>query len=173
MPNLASARACLPFAQRPLPLVLLAALAMCPSAQAAQATANLQVQAQVVNVCSVSASTMNFGNYQPSAATDSTSVTSVSVLCNLGTTYTLSVDSGENGSGTTRRMKLSGGTDLLTYQVYSNIGLTNVLGITGATGISGVGSGLAVGTLLYGVVPKGQQVTGGTYTDKLIVTVDY
>ncbi len=149
------------------------ALATGGLAQAATATAPLDVTVNVVNVCQVQAATMNFGNYQAGSATAATQVTPVNVTCNLGTPYTLSLDSGQNGTGTARRLKRDGGSDTLSYQIYRDVAATQVLGLTGAQGISGIGTGLPVANNLYGVISQGQSVPGGTYRDTLTITIDY
>lgn len=155
-------------------LVLLPlAFALVPAAQAASATAPLDVVVNVVNVCQVQAATMNFGSYQAGSASPAAQVTPVNVTCNLGTPYTLSLDAGLHGSGTGRRLRRDGGTETLNYQIYRDLAGTQVLGLTGAQGLSGLGTGLPIANNLYGVIAQGQSAPGGTYRDTLTITIDY
>jgi spore coat protein U-like protein len=156
--------------RRLLPCLLLAA-AM-PAAWAASATANFNVTATVLTSCGVSASDLAFGTYDAASATDTTATSTVTVTCSLLTPYTISLDSGSNASGSTRRM--GSGASRLSYEIYRDVGMSNVFGTVGALlGVSGVGTGLAVPSTIYGKIPKNQAVIAGSYTDQITVTVDY
>src|ERR1700760_1404300 len=76
----------------------LAALAAWSSiAYAGSATASFAVTATVVNSCIVSASSLAFPSYVPTAASATTGSTSLNVTCTLGAPYTVALS---NGSGT-------------------------------------------------------------------------
>lgn len=141
-------------------------------ASAATATTTFNVTATVVASCSTSASDMAFGTYNPNAVTDKTGTSTISVNCSLGTPYTVSLNSGMNVSSGARRM--ADGASFLTYEVYQDIAATLVFGsVADLLGVSGIGTGLSVPSTIYGVIPKAQNVSPGSYTDQITVTVDY
>ena len=141
-------------------------------AGAASATASFNVTVTVLTSCAVSAADLAFGTYDAATATDHTGNTTISVTCSLLTPYTLSMNTGSNAQGSTRRM--GSGTARLAYEVYRDAAMTNVFGTAAAAaGISGVGTGFAVPTTIYGKIPKNQAVVAGNYADALTVTIDY
>ena len=152
---------------------ILLALALAPSQSvAASATANFNVTVTVLTSCSVSASDLAFGTYDAATVTDHTGNTTISVTCSLLTPYTLSLNTGANAQGSTRRM--GSGASRLAYEIYRDPAMTNVFGtVAAAAGIAGVGTGFAVPTAIYGKIPKNQAVIAGNYADALTVTIDY
>jgi len=150
-----------------------AALAVCtPGARAATATTNFNVTATVLTSCSVSAADLAFGNYDAASTTDASANSTISVTCSLLTPYTISLNNGGNASGSTRRM--GSGASRLTYEMYRDAAQTGIFGtVASLLGVSGVGTGFAVPTTVYGKIPKNQAVAPGSYADQITVTVDY
>ena len=71
-------------------------------------------------------------------------------------------------------MRMASGSSRLSYQIYKDVGATQVLGsVAAALGLTGIGIGVGVPTLIYGVIPKAQNVGSGAYSDVITVTVDY
>jgi spore coat protein U-like protein len=141
-------------------------------ALAATATANFNVTALVATSCAVSAADLAFGTYDPAAATDTLATSNITINCSLLMPYTISLNSGSYASGSTRRMGSS--SSRLTYEIYRDVANTGIFGTVAATlGVSGVGTGAAVPTTIYGKIPKNQAVTPGSYADQITVTVDY
>jgi spore coat protein U-like protein len=68
---------------------------------------------------------------------------------------------------------LSGTADYLSYQLYSDSGLTTVWGNTSGTGVGVTGTGAAVSTTVYGSVAAGQNVPTGSYADTVAATVTF
>jgi spore coat protein U-like protein len=152
----------------PMALVLGAA----PAAWAASATGNFNVTATVQTSCAVSAADLAFGTYDAASATDTQATSTITVTCSLLTPYTVSLNGGSYASGSARR--LGSGTARLGYEIYRDVGMTNIFGTVAATlGVSGIGTGLAVPTTIYGKIPKNQAVVPGSYSDQITVTVDY
>jgi spore coat protein U-like protein len=148
------------------------ALAAPGTAHAASTTTTFNVTATVVDSCAVSASDLAFGTYDPASATDKTGTSTVNVTCSLGTAYTVSLNNGTHASGSTRR--LAAGASRLTYQVYKDVGATLIFGaIADTLGVSGIGTGVAIPSVIYGVIPKTQNVGSGSYSDQITVTIDY
>jgi spore coat protein U-like protein len=146
--------------------ILALSLASTP-AVAATATAPIQVTATVVATCSVTATGLTFASYASTAASASTST--VTVQCTNGTSYTLGLNAGATTGATVTTRQMLNGAIALNYGLYTDSGHTTNF----ATLASATGTGLAVGTTVYGQVPAGQYVTPGTYTDTVTATVTY
>lgn len=159
---------------------LLSAVVMAASLHAGTASAGAD--------CSISASSVSFGAYDPLLTQPDDSVGTVTVTCNYvapGSTtvsYTVAVSNGLNGtSATTRRM--ASGTSRLGYNVFNDAGRSQVLGSgTGGTVVArgsisvGPGSGnrtRSVTHTFYGRVPQALDPAPGAYSDTLVLTLTY
>jgi len=147
-----------------LPILALAA----GPAVAATATTTFTVSATVVAACSVSATSLAFGSYTGAGNVDQTST--ISVTCSNGTDYSVALNDGANASGSTRQMT-AGGSNYLTYQMYSDAARTTVW--NAAAPVTGTGNGAAQSLTVYGRIPSGQSVAAGSYSDTVQVTVTY
>jgi len=93
-------------------------------------------------------------------------------------TVTLSVSS-TSGAFIPRRMRRSAGSDVLNYNIYTDPARTTVFG-DGTGGTSDIRPRRPPGPpanwsqtiITYGRIPPGQDVTVGTYSDTLSVTVN-
>jgi len=153
---------------------------------AGTATNNLTVQTTVVANCTVSAATLNFGNYDPlvtHAATDLAASQALTIKCTKGTAATsIDLNNGGNFSGGTRRMAIGGGGSFLNYEIYKEAAHTNIW-TTGATnGVVPAASTskdsaltFSGGTALtvFGLVPQNQDVTTGSYSDTVSITINF
>lgn len=155
-----------------------AALFQGESAQAATATATLNVSANVVSTCLISTTPVNFGNYDGLAG-PLNGAGQVSVTCTDTQPWEITLGEGANaGAGSLptapiRRMT-DGSGNFLDYGLFSDAGhATNWQNVTGASMPSGIGNGLAQSTPVYGQIPGGQSVPVGAYTDAVIATVNY
>ena len=136
----------------------------------------------VPSVCTlVSTTTVNFGNIAASTTVPTGGIPAtgaVAVQCNQGAPYTVYLGNGNNFT-TTRRMK--SGAVFLAYQLYQDSAhsiawnATNVGTIGGTGGVSSTGSGSNQTLSVYALIPAGTAVpaTTGTYTDTVVVTVNY
>jgi spore coat protein U-like protein len=133
--------------------------------------------------CTASASTTAFGSYNPFNAASVDSVGNVQVSCSLlgvisiDVAYTIALSAGSGGSYASRR--LSGGSDVLSYGLYTDPTRTTSWG-DGSSGTSTVGDGYLLGLLtttrnypVYGRIPGGQNVAPALYVDTVTVTVNY
>jgi spore coat protein U-like protein len=156
-------------------LTAAAALAATP-ASAATTSTSLSVTATVTANCTVSSSTVAFGNVNPLGGNvDATG--GITVTCTNGTGWSAAagVGAGSGASYAARRMD-DGGPNLLNYNLYTDSARSNVWGDgTGSTTLfSGTGTGLAQAVTVYGRVPTGQTtVPPGSYDDTVAVTVTY
>lgn len=160
--------------------VLVAVAAMSGTAAAGTATSNLPVSATISANCTIDASGgVAFGAYDPIVTNKTTALTAtgtISTTCTNGSSATITLGQGANaGTGSTaaapvRRM-LAGTSNYLSYQLYSNSGMTTVF--DGSTGVGVTGTGSAVSTSVYGSVAAGQNVPAGSYSDTVVATVAF
>jgi len=132
--------------------------------------------------CTVAAVPVNFGSYNPLAGTPATATGTVTVSCTvtvvgLVESWTVALSSGNSGNFTTRL--LANGSSSLSYNLYTTAAYTSVWGDgSGATSLMSGSSLLAVGTTnnyytVYGRIPAGQDAAAGTFTDTIVVTLNY
>jgi spore coat protein U-like protein len=166
-------------------LGLLAIASAWPStaqAQVTQSTGELEVRLLVNASCDISGSSsgglgtavLDFGTATLlqsaiDADTGSSGADALEVLCNPGVAYTLTFDAGQNASVIAdRAMKREGGTELVSYQLYSDAGRASVLNT-----ISGTGTGTSQAVTVYGRVPAQTAPPPGNYRDVVIITVAF
>lgn len=156
--------------------MLLACLA-CGAADAATTSTTFSVNATVLASCAISATNLNFGNYDPGSATPDDATSTVSVQCSTGTSYAVSLDAGTtSGSTLTSRNMSDGIASTLNYQLYTDAAHTTVWGDGSGSTLtnSGVGTGSSSQDYtVYGRVPISQFVTSGAYSDTITATVSY
>lgn len=130
--------------------------------------------------CTVSASSVAFGAYNTltSAPTDSTGQVDVTctMLVSLTGSYEVRLSAGQSGTPAARVMR--SGASQLAYNLFVNASRSQVWG-DGSQGSQTVAQGLqAIGysrhTLtVYGRIPARQNVSAGTYSDAVTVTIFY
>jgi len=132
--------------------------------QAATATAAMVVSANIPTSCSISASSMAFGVYDP-VVTNATlpldQTAALSVFCTLSASATITVDEGKNPvTGSTAaaplRAMADAGVDRMHYNLYKDSGHATVWGNTPATGVAYTGTGAGTSVTIYGRVPANQ-----------------
>jgi spore coat protein U-like protein len=138
---------------------------------------NFTVQVHVISDCTVSTNPLNFGSYDPvatNAAAPLDGTTVVNVYCTQGTAATVSLDLGSHATGTTRRMLGVSG-DFLTYELYRDAGRTAVWNAASTNGGASTSKNTAInnGFTAYGRIFAGQDVSVGSYSDIVLVTVNY
>jgi spore coat protein U-like protein len=129
--------------------------------------------------CSVSATALSFGPYDPSSATSLDGTGTVTVTCTglLSASWDILLSTGSSGSFTPRRL-LSGGNSMQ-YNLYINAARTQVWGDgTGVTAKVSDSHFNIVGTshysyTAYGRIPALQDLAPGTYADTITVTLNY
>jgi spore coat protein U-like protein len=145
--------------------------------QAASATASLAVGATVGSNCTITTNALAFGAYDPvvtNAVASLDGTGQLVVACTKGTTPTIGLGVGGNASGSTRRMKDSGG-NFLTYELYQDSGASVVWSTSGAGLLSPVAapSKTARSFTVYGRVAGNQDVPAGSYSDAVVATVNF
>jgi spore coat protein U-like protein len=153
-------------------------LASLPADASGTATATFQVSLTVTTNCSISANPLAFGSTNSALATTAIAQsTSLSVTCNNGASYTLSLDKGTTtGSTVTNRLLAGTGSNTQTvqYELYSDSGHSTIWGdSTGGSTVSGTGTGAAQTITVYGQVPSQTVPTADTYTSTETATVSF
>ncbi len=136
------------------------------------ATSTAAISGSVAGTCSLSASTLGFGNYNSSASLDGSAI--ITVNCSSGSAYSVSLNGGQNLSGGSRRLAGPGGS-FLNYQLFKDAARASAWGDGTGLGakLDGTGNGSNQSLPVYGRVPAHQNVRPGSYSDVVQVTVEY
>jgi spore coat protein U-like protein len=138
--------------------------------------------------CSIAASSVNFGIYDPTLAGPDDSAGTLTVTCvyvppgATNVNYTVVLSPGMN-SATAATRQMAAGTSRLGYNLFedparSSIWGSGLSGTVLATGAMTVGPGVGNGTrtathTLYGRIPGLQDALPGSYMDTLVVSLNY
>jgi spore coat protein U-like protein len=137
----------------------------------ATSTSTFQVTATVASSCSVSATTLAFGNYTLAQLDGSSTITAT---CTNGTTYTIGLDAGTFAGATTSTRRMTGpSASGLSYSLFSDSGRTTNWGNVTGSWVSGTGSGAAQVLSVYGRIPASQTASIGSYADTITVTITF
>ena len=125
--------------------------------------------------CSITTTGVNFGPYNvfDSAPVDSTG--SVRYQC-TGNTNSFTIAIGRGSSPTFTPRTLQNGADAMNYNLYLDAARTSVWGDgTSGTTLFTVWNptGKAVSVPIFGRIQPGQDVTAGTYSDSIVVTIQF
>jgi len=131
--------------------------------------------------CSVAATGVNFGIYNPLSGTPNSATGTVTVTCDvlvgLLASWTVGLNTGNGGSFAPRR--LGSGSSYLTYNLYTSAAYSSAWGDgSGTTTLVSDQRLLIIGAnitsyTVYGRIPAGQDAAAGTYLDTIVVTVNY
>lgn len=130
---------------------------------------------RVEGACSITTTGVNFGAYDvfDSAPVDSTG--SVRYQCSGGTgTFTISLGTGSSSTFQPRTM--GSGPNRLSYNLYLDAARTTIWGdATGGTSwfMASNPSSKAVVLTVFGRIPSGQDVAAGSYSDTIVVTIQF
>ncbi len=139
----------------------------------------LAVPTPVLAACMVSAPNVSFGLYDGLSGAPATTSAVAVVTCNQAPPPTVALAIGPSsvsGSFFPRRMRQSGGTDTLSYNFYTDPGLTRIWGDgTGGTAVQSarVFKNKPWSVTLYGRIPAGQDVSVGSYSDAITLTINF
>jgi spore coat protein U-like protein len=145
------------------------------------------LEARAAVDCSLAATGVVFGVYDPLASDPDDSSGSVTVTCthlsggSEGISYTVGLSTGSSGTYLQRR--LSDGPALLNYNLFTNLARTLIWG-NGGPGTTVAAGSLRVGPgggnktrqtvhPVYGRSPALQDVPSGNYADAIIVTLEF
>ena len=138
-------------------------------ASAATGNASFDVSVQVMASCSISATNMSFASITTGTTSNTDATSTLTVNCSNGTPFTIALGNGNNYSGGRR---MTNGSTNINYYLYSDSGRSSQW--SGATLVSGTGTGGDQTFNVYGRVPSGQLVLyAGSYTDTITATITY
>jgi spore coat protein U-like protein len=141
---------------------------------AATSSTTFQVTATVLSSCSVSATNLAFGTYDPLAAAPTDGNSTVTVQCTLQAPFNIGLNAGVGSGATVATRVMTSGANTLNYSLYQNAARTTVWGNTPATDtVADTGTGIAVPFTVYGRIPNGQNAAPGSYADTITVTVNF
>jgi spore coat protein U-like protein len=145
-------------------------------------TASLLATASLQAACTVSATDLNFGTYDTSAAGATDGTGNINVHCTfliaIALHYTVKLSTGGSGTYTPREMQRDA-TYSLAYNLYVDSTRLTIWGDgSGSTDFDKFSSllGLLVHDRnypVYGRIPAQQNVPPGSYSDTITVTVEY
>jgi len=157
-------------------LAVASALAAAPQVlQAATATGTLNVSAQVAPVCEiVSTADVAFGTLDPTADNDASGT--INWQCTTGTTAEVTLDGGSSGD-TANRLMNDGGTNTLSYQLYTDVagGTPWLNTVGGGVSVTGVGYNGGSALTVFGRVPLAAAgvAVNAAYSDVVTVTITF
>lgn len=124
--------------------------------------------------CRVTANDLNFGAVTAFSIGANRDVNgSATVTCTNGTAYRVLIGNGLTGTGPTAR-KMTNGANSVTYAIYRDAARSLAWGSTsGVNSLAGTGTGLAQTITMYGRVPPQAVPPPGTYSDTVVMTVEY
>ena len=130
---------------------------------------------RVEAACSITTTGVSFGTYDVFNASPVDSTGSVRYQCSGSTgTFTISLSTGSSGTFQPRRMV--SGAEKLNYNLYLDAARTSIWGDASAGTswfMESGASGKPVTLTVFGRIPPGQDVAAGTYSDTIIVTIQF
>ena len=150
------------------------ALAAAPG-RAATSTTLFTVNANVLVVCSVTATNIEFGDYDATSGTANDTTSTISALCTNGQPYTVSLDAGTSSGAAVNARAMTNASHLLDYALYTDSAHTTIWGdgTLSTLTVAGTGDGSTQALTVYGRIPIGQHVADGSYSDTITVTLTY
>ncbi len=137
----------------------------------------LQASVPGIAACGVSVTGLNFGSYNVFSTAPLRSVGSLSVTCNerLAPLVTITLGPSANtGVTNPRGLRKSGSADVLRYNLFVDAAFSQLWGdgISGGVVLSNrVTRNAAWNALVYGNLPALQNVSPGSYSDSLLITI--
>ena len=122
--------------------------------------------------CSVGATGLSFGTYDPFSSQGLDTTGSISVTCDAAVSYSVSLSP---GSGSYISRVMASGPHTLNYNLFTNAARTVVWGdgSGGTAVVDGSIAGPTVNHTVYGRIPARQNAHIGSYGDIITVTVTF
>ena len=142
------------------------------STRATQASFN--VQAQNTATCNLSATAMNFGTLADLTTAQATT-NQIAITCTTGAVYAVALNNGMNGgTSPTNRIMVSPSNQKLRYGIFKDAAHVQAWGATtGSNTLTGTGTGVAQNITAYALLPAQGNPSAGTYSDTVVVTINY
>src|SRR5688572_8389034 len=143
---------------------------------AATTTTTFSVTANVAPTCSIAAAALDFGAAIPNPINSNVdSQTTITATCSNGAPYQIALSAGNGLGATFGDRRMTSGTNLLRYSLFTDSSRTIVWGngSAGNTRVNGNGNGAAQTITVYGRIISGQSVATGMYSDTVVVTMTF
>ena len=135
------------------------------------------VKTTVMGACTLTATDMDFGNYDTTAESPNDAQSVINHTCTAGTSASIAISQGSLGdSASTDAVPIRGmtnGANTLAYSLSTSVGGEVEWGNTKAEGEAFVSDGTSTDIDVYGRIAAGLAVYAGDYSDNLTVTVEY
>ena len=116
---------------------------------------------------------LDFGEIPGLPGSAVTASAAITMTCRRGTDWQLSLDDGLHAVGQTRRMSNGNGA-YAQYELYRDVAMTQRFGQTvNVDRQTGTGTGGSQTVMVHGRMPAAQNLTPGSYGDRVVVTVTY
>ena len=126
--------------------------------------------------CTAATTSVNFGTYNVFASSPTDSTATIALNCG-GNAGPVRISIGRGSAPTFPSRRMSNGPDRLSFNLYRDAARTAIWGDGTQTSqveiVASVPNGRPYLLTVYGRVPAGQDVSAGTYTESVIVTIDY
>jgi spore coat protein U-like protein len=126
--------------------------------------------------CTISATSVNFGNYNVFSGTNLDSTGTITYQCNA-TAANITVSLSKGLSSTYNPRQMAKGAERLSYNLYRNAARTNIWGDgTSGTAIysrANPPNNSNVNLTVYGRVPAGQDVSAGSFSDTVTAVINF
>lgn len=132
------------------------------------------VSAEVVPSCELSVGAMNFGVISNVITSPVDQTATINVRCTANTSYSVKLDMGQ-GAGVTdpANRLMTNGASTLRYGLYQDGARSVAWGNLAGNDVDSSGTGSDNAFTVYGRIHAGQTAVLGTYTDNVVVTVNY
>ncbi len=127
--------------------------------------------------CRVSAVGASFGSYSPFDTAAVTSTGTITIDCGVDTSHVIvAIGPSQSSGGFNPRQMRGSGSNLMNYNLYTASDLTVIWG-DGTQGTStqffNIKKNKKVDALVYGSIPAAQDVGLGSYSESLLVTINF
>ncbi len=139
---------------------------------AGSATSTLGVRVVVQPSCSVSGATLDFGSYTSGQAGDLGGFTQIAYSHCAPGQLRFQLDGGSSGSTTARKLG-NGSGGQLNYGIFRDLARAQNFGQGTDARLLTVDVSGSGNVSVYGKIPGGQVAAAGTYTDTVVITMDF
>jgi spore coat protein U-like protein len=143
---------------------------------AGSTSSNISVTATVNAQCTVTTGAVAFGTYNSLGSANNDATGSLNVTCTNGTAWTAAAGAGAGTGATLASRKMTSGTNLLNYSLYTDGARSTVWGdgSSSTATVGATGTGASQATIIYGRLPGGQSTAPvGSYSDTVAVTIAF
>jgi spore coat protein U-like protein len=126
--------------------------------------------------CTISATSVNFGNYNVFNGSDTDSTGTVTYRCN-GSAHNITIGLTQGASASFNQRQMQKGSEALTYNLFIDAARSLVWGDgTSGTSVYQIGNppnNTNVNLTVYGRVTSGQDVSAGTFSDTVTAVINF